>query len=152
MTREDIIKLFPDATDEQIGKLLGSHHKELNQFKDGAKKATELEAQLEEINNKSLTDIELAKKERDTALKSVETLQAQVKAMEMRTKFAEKGIVGDDADKLLKSITEGNFDFETLGNIITAREEKAAIAKEKEIANNAGNPGGVNNGGSDKSA
>ena len=37
MTREEIKKLFPEATDEQVSALLSSHHSEMNKLKDDNK-------------------------------------------------------------------------------------------------------------------
>lgn len=37
MTRDEIRKLFPEATDEQVSTLLSSHHNELNKLKDDNK-------------------------------------------------------------------------------------------------------------------
>lgn len=154
MTREDVKKLFPDATDEQITALLNQNNSEVvrektkaERYKEEASKVSELEKQLDEINKANMTDIEKANAERDTALNSVKDLESKLRMMEMRSKFAEKGIVGEDADKLLSSMAGGNFDFEVLGKIISDRESAAAIAKEKEIAGNAGNPNGGNGSG-----
>ena len=41
MTRDEIRKLFPEATDEQISTLLSSHHSELNKLKDDNKSLKE---------------------------------------------------------------------------------------------------------------
>ncbi|MDE7399181.1 MAG: hypothetical protein K2N06_06600 [Oscillospiraceae bacterium] len=41
MTRDEIRKLFPEATDEQISTLLSSHHNELNKLKDDNKSLKE---------------------------------------------------------------------------------------------------------------
>lgn len=53
MTRDEILKLFPDATDEAISKLLNAHHNEINaarkQDADAAEKAAKSDAQAAEI-------------------------------------------------------------------------------------------------------
>ena len=155
MTREDVKKLFPDATDEQITALLNQSNSEIareknkaEKYKERAEEADNYKSQLDEIQKANMTDIEKANTERDKALNDVNDLKAQLKTMEMRSKFAEKGIVGEDADKLLASMNDGNFDFEVLGKIISDRESAAAIAKEKEIAGSAGNPNGGSGSGS----
>lgn len=155
MTREDVKKLFPDATEEQITAIVNQNNSEVareknkaEKYKEKADEADKLQSQIDEINKANMTDIEKANAERDNALNSVKDLQTKLKTMEMRSKFAEKGIVGEDADKLLESLNGGNFDFDVLGKIISDRESAAAIAKEKEIAGNAGNPNGGSGSGS----
>ena len=53
---------------------------------------------------------------------------------------------GGDSHMVLEYLKErsenGELNFDTLGQILTNREKAAAIAKEKELAGNAGNPGG----------
>lgn len=147
MTREDVLKLFPDATDEQITGLLNQNHEELNKekrkadlFKDDARKAAELQAELDRINEEKLSDIEKANKATETANNRVAELEKQMKQMQIKTQLAEKGIVGEQADKLFKE--DGTLDFDVFGQIISDRENAAATAKEQEIAKNTGNPGG----------
>ena len=59
MTRAEVIKLFPDATEEQISGILNAHHKEMDaereknkDAKDNAAKVAELQAQIEELSTK----------------------------------------------------------------------------------------------------
>ena len=56
MTRDDVLKLFPDATDEQITNLLNQNNSEVakeknkaNQYKDKANSADELQKRLDEL-------------------------------------------------------------------------------------------------------
>ena len=60
MTRDDVLKLFPDATDEQITNLLNQNNSEVakeknkvNQYKDKANSADELQKRLDEIGRAS---------------------------------------------------------------------------------------------------
>lgn len=46
MTREDVVKLFPDATDEQITRMLNQHNSEVQKEK---KKTTELVDEVKQI-------------------------------------------------------------------------------------------------------
>ena len=153
--KENLISIgIEEPTEEQITNYLnqvnGESKKEKDkaeQYKADAEKAEELQRQLDELNNQNLSDIEKANKERDDALNSIATLQNQIKTMELKTKFAEKGIVGEQADKLLESLNGGSFDVDILGQIISDRETMAAQAKEKEIADKSTNPGGGSAGG-----
>lgn len=147
MTREDILKQFPEATDEQISAILNQTHEELNKekkkaesLKGDAKRATELQAELDRINEEKLSDIDKANKATETANNRVAELEKQMKQMQIKTQLAEKGIVGEQAEKLFNA--DGELDFDVLGQIITDRENAAATAKEQEIAKNAPNPGG----------
>ena len=67
MTRNDVLKLFPDATDEQITNLLNKSGEEMarekekaNQYKAKADKADELQVQLDEIQAGNMTVLEKA--------------------------------------------------------------------------------------------
>ena len=136
----------PENIDKTVEQL-GNRHLEIPCLSSGcalkyAEKAEELQKQLDDLNNQNLSEVEKANKERDDALNSVTTLQNQIKAMELKTKFAEKGIVGEQADRLLESLNGGSFDVDILGQIISDRETMAAQAKEKEIAKGSSNPGG----------
>lgn len=143
-------------TDEQVDAVMKSNGDDINRekkkaetYKTEADKAAEYKKQLDEINNANLTEVEKANKERDTALSELDSLKAQIKTMELRTKLAETGITGENADKLIGGLAGGNLDVSVLAAIISERETKAANAKEKELAGNADNPGGGKVGASD---
>lgn len=151
MTRENAKSKLIDMgiaepTEEQITKYLDSITAETKTYKDklataGDKDATiaELQKKLEQINKQNMSDIELANAERDEALKSVATLKEQIQTMVNQNELAKIGIVGEEAENLLKN---GTIDFATLGQIISAREKASATAREKELAGQATNPGG----------
>lgn len=72
MTRNDVLKLFPDATDEQITNLLNKSGEEMarekekaNQYKAKADKADELQTQLDELQNGNMTELERAQTEKE---------------------------------------------------------------------------------------
>ena len=117
MTREDVLKLFPDATDEQITNLLNQNNSEVarergkaDKYKTDAQKAADLQKQLDELNSQNLSDIEKANAERDKALNSVADLEKTIKSMQLKAGLAEQGIVGEQADKLIENLNSGNFD------------------------------------------
>lgn len=138
LTKEQIDEIMQDN-----GKDIQAAKSSLEKLKADASKVAELQAQLDEINSKNLTEVEKANKDRDSAFSQVEELKAQIKSMELRTKLADKGITGENADKLIDSLAGGSIDVDLLGEIISARESAAASAKEKEIAKGSTNPGGA---------
>lgn len=151
MTREDVLKLFPDATQEQITQLLNQTHSELSREKSKAEsykaKADEAERyknELDAINSEKMTELEKATKERDEALAKLTASTTEITKMNQKIALANKGIVGEDADKLVESLAGGNLDIEILAKIISDKENSAKIAKEQEIAQGSSNPNGGN--------
>lgn len=146
---EENLKSFgiEEPSDDQITAYLNQVHGESKKEKDRADKLKaqadkvgELEKQLQDISDANLSDIEKANKDRDEALGKIEALNKKIADMELKAQLAEKGIVGDDADNLIK---DGKLDIETLGKIISERETAAASAKEQEILKDTPNPAGV---------
>lgn len=152
MTREQAKALLvtlgiENPSEDQITNYLNSVNKEVKSEKDRAEKykaeadkTADLQKQLDEINNKGLSDVEKANKATEDALKKVAELEKNIKTMQTQKELATLGITGEDADKFFNE--DGSLNFATLGQVLTNREKAAAIAKEKELAGNAGNPGG----------
>lgn len=142
-----------EQIDNYLNKLNGETKKYTDKIEKGKQDAAlvdELKEKLQALEDAKLSDTEKITKENETAKATISTLQAQIKAMELKTQLADKGITGEDAESLISNLTEGKFDVEVLGKIITTRENAAAEAKEREIANGSTNPNGNNNGGADK--
>ena len=148
MTRDDVLKLFPDATDEQITNLLNQNNSEVakeknkaNQYKDKANSADELQKRLDELEAGQLTEVEKANKALEAANEQIAKLQKDNAIRDQReaamTNFK---ITADQAKSVVKD--DGNLDYESLGKIISEKETASAKAKEEEIANNSTNPGG----------
>lgn len=162
MTRDDARKNLvacgiETPTDEQITSYLNqvngaikSEKERADKYKNEADKVSELQKQLEEINNKGLSDVEKANKETEKANLRIAELEKNIKTMQTQKQLAELGIVGESADKFFDS--EGNVDFSVLGQILSDTKKNAATEKEKELAGNAGNPGGQggSNGGNEE--
>lgn len=136
-----------EPTDEMITAYLNNVNGAIKSEKDRADKlkadaslVAELQAQLEEMKNKDLSEVEKANKETEKANSQIADLMKQIKTMETKTKLAELGIVGESAEKLFSE--DGAIDFSVLGQIITDRETKASVAKEKEILESTPNPAG----------
>ena len=148
MTRDDVLKLFPDATDEQITNLLNQNNSEVakeknkvNQYKDKANSADELQKRLDELESGQLTEVEKANKALEAANEQIAKLKKDNAIRDQReaamTNFK---ITADQAKSVVKD--DGSLDYESLGKIISEKETASAKAKEEEIANNSTNPGG----------
>ena len=143
MTREDVKKLFPDATDEQITQLLNQNNREVKAekdkadgYKDKAAKADALQKQLDDAANADKSELQKAL-DRVAELENANKIAAQKKDA-----IANFKITAEQADKVVKE--DGSIDYVELGQIITAKEAAAASAKEKEISDKSTNPGGGN--------
>ena len=140
-----------EPTDEQITNYLNqvngaikSEKDRADKYKSEADKVAGLQKQLEELNNKGLSEVELANRATEQANAKIAELEKSLKTMTVQNKLSALGITGDDATKLFDE--NGELNFDTLGQILTDREKAAATAKEKELAGNAGNPGGQGGG------
>ena len=156
MTREDVLKLFPEATDEQITNLLNQNNSEVakeknkvSQYKAKADTADSLQKQLDEIQAGNLTELEKANKALETANQQIADLQKSNAIRDQReaamTNFK---ITAEQAKTVVKD--DGSLDYTELGKIMSEKETAAAQAKEQEIAKHQDIPGGGNNkGGAD---
>lgn len=156
MTRNDVLKLFPDATDEQITNILNQNNSEVarekaktTQFKEKAEKADELQTQLDEIEAGNLTEVEKVNKDLEAANNLIAKLQKDNAVRDQReaamTNFK---ITAEQAKAVVKD--DGSLDYTELGKIMSEKETAAAQAKEQEIANNTTNPGGSSAGSENK--
>lgn len=153
MTRDDVLKLFPEATDEQITNLLNQNNSEVarektkaNQYKEKADKADELQTQLDTINSQGMTELEKANKALETANNQIAALQKSNAIRDLREKaMTDFKITAEQAKTVVKD--DGSFDTAELGKIITEKETASAQAKEQEIARAQDIPGGGSAGG-----
>lgn len=152
MTRNDVLKLFPDATDEQITNLLNKSGEEMarekekaNQYKVKADKADELQAQLDELQNGNMTELEKANKALETANQQIAKLQKDNAVRDLREKaMSDFGITAEQVKTVVKE--DGSFDTTSLGKIISDMKANAIAEYEKNALNNTPNPsnGGKN--------
>lgn len=129
----------------QINGAVKSERDRAERYKVEADKVTDLQAQLDELNNKGLSDVEKANKATEAANNRIAELEKSLKTMQTQKELAALGITGEDADKFFNE--DGSLNFATLGQILTNKEKNAAAAKEAELAGKANNPGGSNGGG-----
>ena len=156
MTREEV-KTFiktnfgiEEPTEEMITNVLNTHNKDVQkekaiakQYKDKADKADDLQKQLDEIEESKLSESEKASKALEASNNRIAELEKQIQNMTFKNQLAQKGIVGEEAEKLLKA--DGTLDIETLGSIIADREAKAKAQAEQNLLDktpDAGSKGG----------
>lgn len=148
MTRNDVLKLFPDATEEQITNILNQNNSEvarekakLNPYKEKAEKTDELQKQFDELEASKLSENEKTKKALEVANQHIAELEKNNAIRDLREKaMTDFKITAEQAKTVVKD--DGSFDTAELGKIITDKETASAQAKEQEIANNTTNPGG----------
>ena len=162
MTREDVRKLFPEATDEQITSLLNQSNSEiakekaknkqneakLAQLESIEKEKDDLQSKLNEIEQGNLTEIEKANKALEAANSRIAELEKKEFISSQRADAVSNfKITADQAKEVVKD--DGSFDMIKLGQIMVEKESAAALAKEQEIANASSNPGGQGGRGND---
>lgn len=158
MTREDIKKQFPDATEEQISALLNINGTDVKAWKDKVPKKAEYDelirkaGEYDKLEEAGLTDEEKVQK----ALKDAEDAKADY-AKKTNRLDAEKilvaaglteedykdlidGIVSDDADTTKSMATN-------LANLITKQKESAVQKTKEELMDETNTPGGSGGGG-----
>lgn len=171
MTREDVKKLFPDASEEQITGLLNQNNSEVarekakaeklktdsEKWKTDAEKAAELQARVESLENEKLTEEQKREKEQqkfqEELNKQMEQmkqtnidLQNQLNSERIKSYAGSKNLTGEKIDSILKSFGS-NYELavaaiDSMAELITERETAAALAKEQQIASASSNPGG----------
>lgn len=174
MTREDVKKIFPDATDEQITSFLNQSNSDVakekakaQKVKEQAEKADALEKELEELKQQNMTDAEKAELERQKEKAANEkrisdlesalaTSQREALTGKITSIFASAGMKGDayagaikafsnmDAKDALKEAQ--NF-VDEISKINKSTLDTAKAAWEKEALENTPNPGGGKSGG-----
>ena len=174
MTREDVKKIFPDATDEQITSFLNQSNSDVakekakaQKVKEQAEKADALEKELEELKQQNMTEAEKAElerqKEKAANEKRISDLESALKAAQkdaltgkIASIFASAGMKGDayagaikafsnmDAEDALK---EAQTFVDGISEVNKLTLDTAKAAWEKEALENTPNPGGGKSGG-----
>ena len=174
MTREDVKKIFPDATDEQITSFLNQSNSDVakekaknQKLKEDAEKAKALETELEELKKQNMTEAERTElehqKEKATNEKRISDLESALKAAQkdaltgkITSIFASAGMKGDayagaikafsnmDAEDALK---EAQTFVDGISEVNKSTLDTAKAAWEKEALEKTPNPGGGKSGG-----
>lgn len=174
MTREDVKKIFPDATDEQITSFLNQSNSDVakekaknQKLKEDAEKAKALETELEELKKQNMSEAEKAELERQKEKAANEkrisdlesalaTSQKEALTGKITSIFAAAGMKGDayagaikafsnmDAEDALKEAQ--NF-VDGISEANKSALDTAKAAWEKEALEKTPNPGGGKSGG-----
>ena len=174
MTREDVKKIFPDATDEQITSFLNQSNSDVakekaknQKLKEDAEKVKALETELEELKQQNMTEAEKAElerqKEKAANEKRISDLESALKTSQkealtgkITSIFASAGMKGDayagaikafsnmDAEDALK---EAQTFVDGISEVNKSTLDTAKAAWEKEALEKTPNPGGGKSGG-----
>nr|UVM90985.1 MAG: minor structural protein [Bacteriophage sp.] len=174
MTREDVKRIFPDATDEQITSFLNQSNSDVAKEKAKAQKAKEqadkaeaLEKELEELKKQNMTEAEKAELERQKEKAANEkrisdlesalaTSQKEALTGKITSIFANAGMKGDAYAGAIKAFSNMNAEdalkeAQTFVDGISAENKNtldtAKAAWEKEALEKTPNPGGGKSGG-----
>lgn len=128
MTREDVKKIFPEATDEQITSFLNQSNSDVarekaknQKLKEDAEKAKALETELEELKKQNMSEAEKAElerqKEKAANEKRISDLESALKTSQkealtgkITSIFASAGMKGDAYAGAIKAFS--NMDAE----------------------------------------
>ena len=174
MTREDVKKIFPEATDEQNTSYLNQSNSDVakekaknQKLKEDAEKAKALETELEELKKQNMSEAERTElehqKEKATNEKRISDLESALKAAQkdaltgkITSIFASAGMKGDayagaikafsnmDAEDALK---EAQTFVDGISEVNKSTLDTAKAAWEKEALEKTPNPGGGKSGG-----
>nr|DAZ84952.1 MAG TPA: hypothetical protein [Caudoviricetes sp.] len=177
MTREDVKRIFPDATDDQITSFLNQSNSDVAKEKAKAQKAKEqadkaeaLEKELEELKKQNMTEAEKAELERQKEKAANEkrisdlesalaTSQKEALTGKITSIFANAGMKGDAYAGAIKAFSNMNAEdalkeAQTFVDGISVENKNALdtakAAWEKEALENTPNPGGGKSGGEPK--
>ena len=151
MKREDLIAM--GISEENVEKIMADYgssiqkaNSKVNDLKEKADKADELQKKLDELEQGSLTEVEQANKNLEKANARIAELEKAQAISKQRADAATKfNVTAEQASQIVKD--DGSFDYDVLGKIISEKETAAAQAKEQEIAKGSTNPGGGTAGG-----
>ena len=177
MTREDVKRIFPDATDDQITSFLNQSNSDVakekakaQKLKEDADKAKALEEELQALKEQNMSEAEKAdlerQKEKATNEKRISDLETALKTAQkealtgkITSIFANAGMKGDAYAGAIKAFSNMNAEdalkeAQTFVDGISVENKKALdtakAAWEKEALENTPNPGGGKSGGEPK--
>lgn len=169
MTREDVKKIFPDATDEQISSFLNQSNSDVarekakaQKLKEDADKAKALEEELEELKKQNMSEAEKAELERQKEKAANEkrisdleaalaTSQKEALTGKITSIFANAGMKGDAYAGAIKAFSNLNVEdalkeaqsfVDGISEVNKNTLETAKATWEKEALENTPNPCG----------
>lgn len=136
MTRQDVIKIFPNATEQQIDDIIKNHHSELNAEKEKSKNLSnsaseELAKAKAEVERLQKLSDESGKDDLQSQIKKLtednEKAQRTIKNMELKASLLGQGFGAEDVDLYIKTMNEGGDIATVLGkmkeNVISAHDK-----------------------------
>ncbi len=138
MTRDEIKKLFPEATDEQVSALLSSHHSEMNKLKDDNKALKEKADKFDAAEQEKLSQEEKLKQLIDDANKAKAENQRLLNRTKAAAKLTAAGLSEEEYSTVLDGFVSDNEEqtigfAEALTKLIGTSREKAAAAAKQEL-------------------
>ncbi len=138
MTRDEIKKLFPEATDEQVSALLSSHHSEMNKLKDDNKSLKDKADKFDEAEREKLSKEEKLNKLIEEANKAKSESQRLLNRTKAAAKLSAAGLTEEEYSAVLDGFVSDNEEqtigfAEALTKLIGASREKAAAAAKQEL-------------------
>lgn len=125
MTRQDILKEFPTASESQIDAILAMHHTELQkekekgkELKDASKELEEAKQQIEDLKAKAESGApEDWESQISKLTEANDKAQKTIRDMQLKNSLLGKGFSADDADAYIKAINDGGDIADVLGKI-----------------------------------
>ncbi|MDO4945686.1 MAG: hypothetical protein Q4E74_10870 [Ruminococcus sp.] len=155
MTREDVKKIFPNASDEEITAILNQHNSEVNTAKSGNIKADELKAlrekaeKYDDYEKQKLTLDEQAK----LALEDAEKAKSENLRLLNRTKviseFAGAGLKEDDYKGIIDTIVSEDEETsvnsaKSIVSMLASQKKSVEDNLKESVLKNTPHPGGSN--------
>lgn len=146
MTRQDVMNIFPTATEEQITAFLNANGSEVNaekeknkELKDTSKELEAAQKELEALKAKAESGApDDWQAQIDKLTEANNKAQKTIKNMQLKNDLKDKGFSNEDADKFIKTMEEGGDIAAVMGEL-----KKSVIASyDKERMNNTGDPDG----------
>lgn len=148
MTREDVVKIFPNATEEQITSFLNKTNSEVKDVKEKNKELKDATKELEDAK----AEIEKLKEQVEKKSNAPDDWQAQIdklteqnnanlktiKNMQLKAQLIEKGFSPEDADGFIQTMDGGGDMADFLGKM----KDNLISAHDKEQLRNTPDPSG----------
>lgn len=137
-----------EPTDEMVSSYLNQLNGEINPFREKAKAADTLQQQLDDINEKGLTDLEKANKAIETSNETIANLTKQVNKSEVRAILSAAGLTEDDYKNFIDGIVTDDLETSkllatNLSTLLTKQRDSAEAKVREELLN--ATPGGEGN-------
>ncbi len=138
MTRDEIKKLFPEATEEQVSALLNSHHADIDKLRETNKSLKEKADKFDEAEREKLSKEEKLNKLIEEANKAKSESQRLLNRTKAAAKLSATGLTEEEYSAVLDGFVSDNEEqtigfAEALTKLIGASREKAAAAAKQEL-------------------